>query len=160
MNGTSTADHSHLPTASSSQSSTLDRLRHLIEHAAHLLPAQGPITVFIHHNTLHAFENLHFDEAVRRGGEIFGCEPYLSEARYHDALGRGRIRFSDLETVLGNDLEARSLEVLTSLGTRFDLRLAMLQTPLPSGSAEELSWFVAETDSLRRVRPKYPPPAA
>lgn len=56
-----------------------ERLQHAVNHAAHLLPAQGPITVFIHHNTLHAFEDLPFTEAVRRGAEVFGCQTYLSE---------------------------------------------------------------------------------
>ena len=36
--------------------------------------------------------------------------------------------------------------------TRLGLRLAMLQNPLPAGTAEELRWFVEETDALRRVR--------
>ena len=58
------------------------RLRYAVEHAAHLLPAQGPITVFIHHNTLHAFEELPFEDAVKRGAEVFGCQPYLSEDRF------------------------------------------------------------------------------
>ena len=62
-----------------------NRLRRAIDHAAHLLPSQGPITVFIHHNTLHAFEQLSFEEAVEHGGEVFGCRPYLPEDRYRDA---------------------------------------------------------------------------
>src|SRR6516225_6197845 len=79
-------------------------LYEVIEHAAHLLPAQGPITVFIHHNTLHAFEDLPFDEAVKKGAQIFGCQPYMSEDQYREALGRGRIRFSELQDVLTEEM--------------------------------------------------------
>src|SRR5947209_1946379 len=130
----------------------MERLRHVIAHAAHLLPAQGPITVFIHHNTLHAFEDLPFTEAVTKGGKVFGCQPFLAEARYRAELGRGRIRFDELRDVLADDLGAAAAEPVPPAGTRFELRLAMLQYPLRSGPTEELLWFVAETDALRRVR--------
>src|SRR5262245_34817486 len=63
-------------------------LKHAIDHAAHLLPAQGPITVFIHHNTLHAFEDMPFEEAVERGAAIFGCRPYLTEERFREILAK------------------------------------------------------------------------
>lgn len=125
-----------------------------IEHAAHLLPAQGPITVFIHHNTLHAFEDLPFTEAVRRGAEIFGCQPYLSEERYREELRRGRIRFADLQAALQRDLKETGGQPIPDLATRFELRLAMLQYPLCQAPTEELLWFVAETDALRRIRPE------
>src|SRR5437763_6120239 len=88
----------------------LDELHHAIEHAAHLLPAQGPITVFIHHNTLHAFEDLPFPEAVQEGARTFGCQPYLPEERYREELERGRIRFVDLPTVLREDVGGRADE--------------------------------------------------
>jgi uncharacterized protein YbcC (UPF0753/DUF2309 family) len=133
--------------------SRLGHLRHVIDHAAHLLPAQGPITVFIHHNTLHAFEELSFTEAVEKGARIFGCQPYLSEDRYREELGRGRIGFADLQAVLREDLGARADARILRLGTRLELRLAMLQYPLRFGPTEELRWFMAETDALRRVRP-------
>jgi hypothetical protein len=127
-------------------------LKEAIEHAAHLLPSQGPITVFIHHNTLHAFEELPFDEAVQKGARIFGCHPYLTEDRYREKLVRGRIRFADLREVLREDLKQRADEKVLDLCSRLELRLAMLQYPLRSGPAEELLWCVAETDALRRVR--------
>lgn len=130
----------------------LERLGHAIEHAAHLLPAQGPISVFIHHNTLHAFENMKFEDAVRRGGEVFGCEPYLPEQRYREALARGRIRFSELRAVLEAVLRERPDTFPEKLGRRLDFLLTMLESPLASGSAEELRWFVAETDALQKVR--------
>src|SRR3954470_504479 len=83
---------------------SLARLRHAIEHAAHVLPAQGPITVFIHHNTLHAFEDSTFEEAVKRGADTFSAHPYLPEEQYREALSRGRIRFVELRSVLEADL--------------------------------------------------------
>src|SRR5947209_8618988 len=107
----------------------LHRLNEVIEHASHLLPAQGPITVFIHHNTLHAFEELPFHEAVKQGAHIFGCHPYLSEDRYREELRRGRIRFAELQEVLEEDLGAGAGEKIPCFGTRLDLRLAMLQYP-------------------------------
>jgi uncharacterized protein YbcC (UPF0753/DUF2309 family) len=128
------------------------RLRQAIDHAADLLPAQGPITVFIHHNTLHAFENLPFTEAVKRAARVFGCQPYLSEDRYRQEMGRGRIRFADLEAVVREHLGALADEKVLGGCTRLELRLAMLQYPLRFGPTEELLWFVAETDALRRIR--------
>src|SRR5436309_1070290 len=73
--------------------------------------------------------------------------------RYREALLRGRIRFVDLEAVLGEELGNAALERVGRLCTRLELRLAMLEYPLRHGPAAELRWFVAETDALRKVRP-------
>lgn len=135
----------------------LARLQHLIEGAAHLLPAQGPITVFIHHNTLHAFEDLPFDDAVKKGARLFGCHPYLPKERYREKLARGRIRAEDLSAALRADLGPRADHHLLSAGTRLDLRLAMLRYPIRLAAEAELRWFVAETDALRRFRDDVPP---
>jgi uncharacterized protein YbcC (UPF0753/DUF2309 family) len=124
----------------------------VIEHASHVLPAQGPINVFIHHNTLHAFEDLPFHEAVKKAAQVFGCQPYLSEDRYRAELQRGRIRFAELQEVVGQDLGERGREKIPRVGTRLDLRLAMLQYPLRTGPTHELVWHVAEANALRRVR--------
>jgi len=132
---------------------SLQRLKDRIHHAAHLLPAQGPIGVFIHHNTLHAFEHQPFDQALRTGSGVFGCEPYLGADRYREELSRGRILFSELRAVLERDLGPCAAEMVCGLSTRLAVRLAMLQHPLRTGEGNELDWFMAETDALRKARP-------
>jgi uncharacterized protein YbcC (UPF0753/DUF2309 family) len=136
------------------ETSHLNRLRAAIDHAAHLLPAQGPITVFIHHNTLHAFENMPFEQAVVRGAVEFGCQPYLSTERYREAMARGRIRIDDLRNVLLDDLGWSAEDPVIHYVSRLQLRLAMLEFPMRTGSAAELQWFLADTDALRRIRPE------
>jgi uncharacterized protein YbcC (UPF0753/DUF2309 family) len=116
------------------------------------LPSQGPITSFVHHNTLHGFEDRPFDQGLAEGSRTYGCEAYLSEDQYRSYLATGRIRLEDLEAALLDD-PAADLETLIGLfGTRFHLRLAMLQFPLRSGSEAELRWVIAETDARRRFR--------
>ncbi|MFO0417075.1 MAG: putative inorganic carbon transporter subunit DabA, partial [Pseudomonadota bacterium] len=80
-------------------------VRSLLEHIAHLLPTQGPIDVFIHHNTLHAFEHLPFEQAVEQAAKVYGAEAYLPEQRYLEEHGQGRITERDLDAVLSEVFE-------------------------------------------------------
>ncbi len=154
MNGTSTLDPSHQ--ASSSEASSYHNLEHLIEHAAHLLPAQGPITVFVHHNTLHAFEQLPFDEALKSASAAYDCHPFLPEAFYQSEVARGRIGRDDLEAVLIDDLGEDADFLIGFMGTRYHLRLAMLEHPLRLGTDDELRWLITGTDVLQKFRPEAP----
>lgn len=129
----------------------------LVEEAAHLLPAQGPITAFVHHNTLHQFEDLPFDEAVLRGTRLYHCQPYLPEDEFRRLLARDRIRMEDLRTVLMDDLGDGADGLIGRMGTRYHLRLAMLQHPLRQAATPELRWLVAETEALKRFQPETPP---
>ncbi len=74
-------------------------VEHAVEHARHLLPIQGPIGVFVHHNTLHAFQHLPFDDAVEIGARTFNAEPWLPEQTLRHAYLRGRIRDQDIDDV-------------------------------------------------------------
>lgn len=133
------------------------RVQEIIEFAGNLLPLPGPITAFAFLNTLQALEDLPFDSGMQKGAELYGCQPYLNEDRYRAKLARGRIQMEDLSAVLRKDLEEQADEGLRPSGTRYDLRLAMLQYPMRLGPVEELRWFVAETDALTRFRQDAPP---
>lgn len=133
------------------------RIRAAIEHATHLLPAQGPITTFVHHNTLHAFEDLPFEEALERAAETYHCHPYLREERYRQELDAGRIQLDDLAAVLRHDLADNAHARIGALTTRYDLRLAMLKHPLRVGTPAELHWLFEEAEALRAFQPETPP---
>jgi uncharacterized protein len=131
-------------------------LAHVIEELAHLLPAQGPISIFIHHNTLHAFEHQRFEEAVESAAERLGCEPYLSESRYRDKLATGRIHPRDVTALLHEQLGARAASDVAGIGPRVDLWRAVVLHGIPDATGHELSWVLAETDVLSRFRTDLP----
>ena len=149
------AHGSHIDSAETPMSNQ-DRILQAIEHAAHLLPSQGPISIFVHHNTLHAFEEQGFDDAVKQGWTLFGCQPFLSEARYRDELSQGRIELEDVRAVLLDELGDRSDFLVGFMGTRYHFRLAMLEHPFLVGSDSEIEWQAAETLALTRFRPEAP----
>lgn len=123
-----------------------------VEHLAHLLPAQGPIGVFIHHNTLHAFEHLPFDEAVRQAFEIYGAEPYLSEDKFRAHLASGRIVASDVDEVLD---EEPDLMVVPYELSRRQLRRAMLLDADTPMTAAEVRWWLSEGTPSTTARQRF-----
>ncbi|HSG73203.1 MAG TPA: putative inorganic carbon transporter subunit DabA, partial [Planctomycetaceae bacterium] len=67
------------------------------------------------------------------------------------------IRVSDLDAVLLADLGDESDRLVGNFGTRYALRMAMLQFPLRTGSTDEMRWVVAETEALRKFRAEVEP---
>jgi uncharacterized protein YbcC (UPF0753/DUF2309 family) len=127
-----------------------------IDRLAHLLPAQGPISIFIHHNTLHAFEHLPFEEAVEHAARQLEREPYLAESRYRDKLASGRIRPRDVEALLVEQLGESAAEDVASVGSRLDLWRAVVLHGIPAVAGRELSWILDETEALERFRADLP----
>lgn len=126
----------------------LERLHRAVEDAAHLLPAQGPIGVFIHHNTLHAFEHLSFEEAVIQAAQLFGAEPYMSEAVYRAELARGRIHLVDVDAVLDREPD---LQIFARLN-RSDLRRAMITPGVREFDAATIIWRTEQGDLAKDFR--------
>ncbi len=143
-------------TAEPEADSNRARLEQAITTAAALLPLPGPITAFAFLNTLQALEHLPFDEGLRQGARLYGCQPYLAEQRYRESLAKGRIRVGDLEAVLRENLGKEAETPVAGLTTRLELQLAMLQYPLRVGPAEEIRWFVLEAEALTQLRSETP----
>src|SRR6266508_1338296 len=133
-----------------------DPLTRVIDQLASLLPAQGPISIFIHHNTLHAFEHLPFEEAVESAAERLEREPFLAESRYRDKLASGRILARDVLALLDEHLGARGASNVAGVGSRLDLWRAVVLHGIPAATGQELSWILEETAALSRFRTDVP----
>ncbi len=128
----------------------LEHLQQVVAHAAHYLPVQGPIGVFIHHNTLHAFQRLPFEEAVQEAARLFEAEPFLTEAAYRKELSVGRIRRADLDVVLAREADE---EILPHTLRRRELRRLLLAPGQRSITPDNIEWLIDEKELLDRLRP-------
>jgi uncharacterized protein YbcC (UPF0753/DUF2309 family) len=63
----------------------------LLRVLKHYLPTQGPLKDFVHHNTLHAFQDTKFYDAIYKASAIFGYQTTLSLTEYRDLYAIKRI---------------------------------------------------------------------
>lgn len=72
----------------------------VLKHIKHYLPTQAPLKDFIHHNTLHAFQEYHFFDALQMATEIFGYKTLLTLDEYLSLYSNGKINDQIVETVI------------------------------------------------------------
>ena len=65
--------------------------QHLLHVLKHYLPTQGPLKDFVHHNTLHAFQDMKFYDAIHKASAIFGYQTTFSLTEYRDLYAIHRI---------------------------------------------------------------------
>ena len=63
----------------------------ILHRLGHYLPSQAPLKDFIHHNTLHAFQEKTFHEALNDAAHFFGYQTYLQLAEYRALYDQGYI---------------------------------------------------------------------
>ncbi len=131
-----------------------ERLAAWVEHLTHVLPAQAPIRDFVHHNTLHGFQHLPFDEALAAAHRLTGALVHWPESRFRECFEQGRVTLDDLSAALDDagvaDLES---EIVRGL-TRRDVLLASLLAGDEEAGAQRVAWLRREgqlaDDSLFR----------
>lgn len=131
-----------------------ERIGHAVEHAAHVLPQQAPIRVFVHHNTLHAFEDLPFEQAVLKGAALFGTQPYESQAAFARHLASGRILPQDIDAVVQELVDPAEHPEILPGGLDWPHYVAFRLRHLfevPEGAA--LQWLLREGDALVALHP-------
>jgi uncharacterized protein YbcC (UPF0753/DUF2309 family) len=73
---------------------------HAIHQLKHFLPSQQALKDFIHHNTLHGFQQMKFYDAIFKASKIFGFQVHLQLPEYREMYKTGRIREDVLQMVI------------------------------------------------------------
>lgn len=82
----------------------------VLHYLTHFLPAQNPLKDFVHHNTLHAFQNKNFHIALQEASTIFGYKTYLSLEEFRKRYINAEINENVLDRVI---IEAKGYEKLS-----------------------------------------------
>ena len=82
----------------------------VLHELKHYLPSQAPLKDFIHHNTLHAFQNMTFYEGIQKASNIFGYTVYLPLNEYRDRYKEGKINSQILDKVIHDRKGASNIQ--------------------------------------------------
>lgn len=86
-------------------------ISNVLHHLKHYLPSQAPLKDFIHHNTLHAFQDYNFFDALTQSSAIFGYKTRLSLAEFRQIYAEGNIKIGTIDTVLRQQKGADMVEI-------------------------------------------------
>lgn len=123
-----------------------------LQHLDHVLPGQGPILNFVHHNTLHGYQHLPFEEALAACEALTGISGYLPESKFREFYRKERIGENDLSEALLHDLQTAGEQILLGIPGRKIIRkeiyrIALLYD-LQAITISQLNWNVQELNVL------------
>jgi len=127
----------------------------LLRDIANYLPSQGPIKTFVHHNTLHHFEDLEFFDALDAAADIYGANTALPETTYQKLIEQGRITHGDINRALLED-GFEGIPWIYGVSKRKIVRSLLFSAPVPL-TAETLRWRLLEKKYLDRFHEEVSP---
>ncbi|MEE9343957.1 MAG: DUF2309 domain-containing protein [Gammaproteobacteria bacterium] len=137
----------------SSHEDLFKRLQQAIKQMEQVLPGQASIKDFVHHNTLHGFEHLPFQEAVEKACKITGNHGYLPEKQCRALYHEGRITQTGLKTAIEGTPALKANELIFKSESRdisrSDIYLTRLLHPIKAVTGCQINWELGEMKALQ-----------
>ena len=133
---------------------TTSTLAHLIEEAAEPISQFWPMKGFVHHNPIHGFEHLPFDEAIQQAKHLFGAEGYLPNDEYRDFYKTGRIKERNVDRALARigPKTHEALSLASHTITAGDVQRIHLLHGIDALEPALLDWQFTSAGALEQVR--------
>lgn len=135
-------------------------LHHLSHQLEHRLPGQAPIRDFVHHNTLHGYQDLPFAQAVAQAEVDIGHRALPTDVQGREWLRQGRVTLDDLRAALEESSELRSAEPLgegaLAQFTRGMVQEITLRFPVNPLQRAPFNWEVQSRQALTRCQRDLP----
>ncbi len=137
-----------------------DEIAAILAELDTVLPAQAPILNFVHHNTLHGFQHLPFEQALAEFNELTGINAYLPESKSRLFYQQGRITDDDINLALAENPQLDAEQVVCQIDTRNITKKELYQLALLFDfkvlTMSELKWQNDELDALNTVQKDVP----
>ncbi|MSP27856.1 MAG: DUF2309 domain-containing protein [Methylococcales bacterium] len=129
-----------------------------LTHIAHVVPAQAPLQNFVHHNTLHGYQHLSFEQALADNAALTGISGYLPEVRYRQFYADGRINEVDINAALTKveGVHRSTMTVDGKIITHHDILSIALLVDLSAINVSQFIWQVEEMCALSSVQADVP----
>ena len=133
---------------------TPSTLQNLVEEAAEPISQFWPMKGFVHHNPIHGFEHLPFDEAIQQAKNLFGAEGYLPIDEYRGFVRTGRINQINIDRALaraGATADA-SLSLVSRTITAAEVQRIHFLHGIDALEPALLDWQFASAGALEQPR--------
>jgi uncharacterized protein len=146
----------HHQELNSTSLSSRELVKRALAHLDHVLPAQAPIQDFVHHNTLHGYQHLPFEEALEEAEKLTGICAYHPEDKNREFYRQGRINDDDLTASFAKKPTLNHEEVVCNLDGkviyRKDIYQIALLYDLQAISLSQFNWQIEELAMLDTVQ--------
>jgi uncharacterized protein YbcC (UPF0753/DUF2309 family) len=125
-----------------------------------VLPGQAPILNFVHHNTLHGYQHLPFEQALAEAEQLTGIRAWLPEEEFRKLYRAGRINDTDLAAAFAQQPALQTEAILAQTGDQPIHRGEVLYISLVHGvealTPSALVWQMEELDATCRFQEDVP----